>query len=177
MSAAIEIRTDGQQEIERRLVSIAAATGDLSPLLADFGMYLESSTIERFDTETAPDGSKWKASIRAKEEGGKTLTDSATLRRSIRHISNGDSVEIGSNLEYAGVHNFGFSGTVQVPGHVRETSTVFGRRLGGPIAFKVGPFARTMNIPQREFLGLSAEDETELGALTDDYILAAGGTA
>ena len=38
---------------------------------------IRTSTMERFRLEKDPEGKKWKPSIRAREEGGKTLTETA----------------------------------------------------------------------------------------------------
>lgn len=167
--AAFTLTTEGQRDIEMRLGALVRAGNELSTLMGDISHYLEQTTIERFDTETAPDGSKWTPSQRAKEEGGKTLTDSAVLRQSQRAIADADSVEVGSNIEYARVHNEGFDGTVKVGVHVRTVRQIFGRPLPGGLSFKVGPFDREMKMPQRQFLGLSSEDEEEILALTDDH--------
>lgn len=107
MAAAIRVTSTGGQEIERQLAKLGEAFGDLSDLMADLGMILESSTLDRFDTESAPDGSKWTPSIRARQGGGKTLTDSSQLRSSIHSIPSAKSVEVGTNKVYAGVHQHG----------------------------------------------------------------------
>lgn len=45
---------------------------------------LRTSTVERFTEEKTPEGTSWKPSIRAQEEGGKTLTKTTQLKTSIR---------------------------------------------------------------------------------------------
>lgn len=92
---------------------------------------------KRFQTETDPKGKRWKphkASTRAayaRERGSRPgvsriLTRSGTLRKSIIRGAVGDvdkdSFGIGTNTEYAAVHQFGFSGTVRVKSHTRKRS-------------------------------------------------------
>ena len=43
---------------------------DTEEAMAAIGEGLRESTVRRFDTSTAPDGKKWKTSIRVKEKGG-----------------------------------------------------------------------------------------------------------
>ena len=73
------------------------------------GSYLVTATLERFDRETGPDGKPWQKSARALATGGLTLTDTGGLRDSITHNVAGDGrgVEVGSNLVYAAIHQFG----------------------------------------------------------------------
>ncbi len=58
-----------------------------------------------------------------------------------------NQVRVGSALAYAGVHQDGFSGSVQVPAHVRRISQAFGKALKFPVYQSVGSFTRMMEIP------------------------------
>lgn len=173
--ASVSLDSLGAERIEASMAGLVRAFGDIGPLMEGFGVTLESSVTERFDTETAPDGSHWKPSQRAKEDGGKTLTLSGQLRASVHSIASATTVEIGTNKVYAGVHQDGFDGTVTVPTHSRTIDEAFGRPLRAPITFTVSSFERAMNMPQREFLGLSSEDEEELLAQAEDYATDAWG--
>lgn len=146
------------------LAALMSRTDDLSPLMERIGMAMEATTIERFDNEEAPDGSSWVQSIRAKETGGKTLTDSARLKQSITYRAGADQVEVGTNVIYAGAHQKGAT--------IRATS-------GGRLAFKLpgGLGFRTAEeviLPARPFLGISADDELEIAGLAEDYLLELG---
>lgn len=167
MAALFRIETKGGAEIEARMGGLAAAFGDLEPLMDQFGVYLESATIERFDNESAPDGSAWEQSIRAREDSGKTLTDTGQLRASITSQAARDSVAVGSNKIYAGVHQFGATITAKT-----ERGLAF--FLPGDLGFRR---VMEVEIPARPFLGLSGEDETELLALSEDYAREALGGA
>lgn len=179
MANSFTMKAEGSEDIARQMAALIKAGQDTAPLMADFGVHLESTTIERFDTQTAPDGTGWTPSKRAKEQrakeqgakeqGGKTLTDKGIMKSSVTNRSGNDYVMVGSNLKYFGVHDQGYSGNVTVPEHVRTTSMVFGRALAGPISFKVGSFTRAMQMPQRQILGLSQENKDEFGALAEDH--------
>ena len=165
MAAFISLETQGTEAIEQRLGALARAFGDLSPLMESFGLTLESFTIDRFDTATAPDGTPWQKSIRARLEGGKTLTDSGILRSSFHSIAGSDRVEHGTNMIYAGVHNDGR--TIRAKS---STSLMF--RLPGGLGFRRVP---EVTMPKRQIIGMSAELDQELTAQAEDYARDAGG--
>jgi phage virion morphogenesis protein len=177
MAATLELRLRGDRAFDAALGGLLAGFDNLEPLMERFGVYLESSTIERFDTETAPDGSAWDQSIRAKEEGGQTLTDSSQLRSSIHAEPANGSVRWGSNKVYARIHNEGFDKTVTVAGHSRTITQAFGRALPGGLVVQVASFERAMKMPKRPFLGINAEDEAELVTITEKYAAEIGGLA
>ncbi|WP_066667353.1 MULTISPECIES: phage virion morphogenesis protein [unclassified Sphingomonas] len=159
MSVALEIRAEGQQDVERKLGQLLIRYGDLTPLMQRIGVHLETTTIERFDLERAPDGARWLPSLRAKQTGGKTLTDTARLKQSIRFIASADRVEIGSNVRYARVHQEGAT--------IRAKGGRLRFRLPGGLGFRS---PEQVVIPARPFLGLSAENREEIPALADDFV-------
>jgi phage gpG-like protein len=139
--------------LERRMV-------DTSPLMSRIGQAVEGDIEERFQTETAPDGGRWAPSIRAREEGGKTLTASARLRQSMTHNVRGrDEVEVGTNLIYAGVHQDGST--------IRGGSGPLRFRLPGGLGFRS---PEEVVIPARPFLGVSRDGEAEILAQAEDYL-------
>lgn len=91
-----------------RLDGLVARAADLTPLMENIGEAAVTSTVERFETESAPDGSKWKKSQRVVDFGGKTLTLGGFLGGSITHRAGSSEVEIGSGLIYARVHQLGY---------------------------------------------------------------------
>lgn len=167
--ASLSTRVAGSEAIDARLAALAAANGDLTPLMETLGLYLESSTIERFDTETDPDGKPWEKSQRAISQGGKTLTDSARLKTSVTNRASATDAEVGTNVIYARPHQDGMNESVSVPAHTRTIYQAFGRALPGGLTINVGAFERQMQMPKRSFLGISAEDEEEILALVEDY--------
>lgn len=159
MAATMQVRTDGQAKVEQTLARLVSRMSDTLPLMDGIGLYLESATIERFDREQAPDGSKWKPSHRARAEGGKTLTDSARLKQSITHNASATRVEVGTNVIYAAVHQFG-----------AKISAKSKKGLAFTLPGVGLVFAKSVTIPARPFLGMSAEDETEVVQLAEDYV-------
>ena len=87
---------------------------------------------------------------------------SGRLRRSIRRLPTkvrGNAVEsaIGTNVEYAGAHERGFSGSVQVPAHSRTVTQAFGVPIA-PVRAQVRAHSRQVRIPARPFLRPAVAD-------------------
>lgn len=116
---------------------------------------LRTSTVERFTEEESPEGKPWKTSIRAgAEKGGKTLTQTGTLKASIRKRVSGNGLAVGTNDIRAATHQFGDIRTIRA-------------RNGKYLSFKVGGQWRRaasvrITIPARPFLGISETDEQEI---------------
>jgi phage gpG-like protein len=159
MSASLTLTAPDLPAFDAIVGRLIGRAANLSPLMSRIGMYGESSTIERFNTETAPDGSRWTPSIRARVEGGKTLTNTARMKQSVTHRSDSNSAEWGSNLIYYGVHQGG--ATIRAKG-------------GGRLAFRLPGNLRFVSpeevvLPARPSIGLSGDDETEIVAQGEDY--------
>lgn len=142
--------------IRRAAEGLTALGANLqSEVMAPIGAMMESTTLERFDTNVGPDGEPWDPSLRAKLFGGRTLVDKGHLRDSIHYSVEDDAVEIGSAHVSAAVHQFG--ATIHA-----KTGAGLSFTLAGGLHVTVD----TVQIPERPFLGVSAEDETlirELG--------------
>ena len=107
---AQRVTVDIQDDTVRNAIALLVLTLKTPRAVFDqIGRSLVSATRLRFERETAPDGKPWLKSIRALATGGQTLTDKGTLRRSITHnvTADGQGVEVGSNLVYAAIHQFG----------------------------------------------------------------------
>lgn len=87
----------------------ALGDADRYQLADTIGATLVTEFKLNFENEQGPDGTPWTPSERAKNEGGKTLRDKNHLNDSITHnvFSGGDGVEVGSNMVYAAIHQFG----------------------------------------------------------------------
>jgi phage virion morphogenesis protein len=131
------------------------STPRLNRVAAQVGEALVSSTIERFDSQRAPDGTPWQplaastVAPRAKDFtksgrirkpaerrllGRKILIQSARLRNSISHQRTGTKVAIGTNVRYGRIH-----------------------QLGG-----MAGRGRKVTIPARPYLGISEADQGEI---------------
>lgn len=132
----------GLDEAVARLMALDGF--DQAQLMDDAGALLESSTRDRFDTKTAPDGSAWvpwsERYDNTRHHGVHSLLiEGGGLRDSIASYATGEEAAVGSNMVYAAIHNFG----------------------GEPVG---------SNIPERPYLGVSDEDERDLGDLVAAHI-------
>jgi len=115
-------------------------------LMEQIGEQLVSSTQQRFEDGQGPDGEDWEPSIRAKEDGGQTLVDTARLKNSIGYEASPNLVAVGTNVEYASTHQFGAEIRAKNAPHLRF-------QVGGRWARK-----KSVTIPARPFIGISAQD-------------------
>lgn len=147
------------------------ANADLRPVLEDIGAELESSTLDRFDTNVGPDGVPWTPSARAIADGSRTLVLSSTLRDSTSYRLDGaTAVEVsegGAAGSYASAHQTGMDEDVAVKAYARAFSQVFGRRIAG--VAQVQAHTRHMRLPARPSLGLSAADQVAIPEIAVDH--------
>lgn len=123
---------------------------------------MRSSTLERFKRSKDPTGKRWKTSIRAASEGGKTLIQTAQLRNSIRAKSDASGFAVGTNLAYAATHQFGAERTIRA-----KKAKALRFRVNGQWISKQKV---RVKIPARPYLGLSEDDLQELKHSVEDYI-------
>lgn len=147
---------------------LAARGANLKPLMQEIGDALAETTKQRFQTSTAPDGTTWAPNAEATYDGylsafkgsfGKSgkitkaganramskkplIGESGRLSREILYRAYNDSVEVGSALPYAAIHNFG------------------GQAGRG----------KKVTIPARPYLGLSADDQVMIRDLAAAYL-------
>ncbi|KQZ87201.1 hypothetical protein ASD64_07095 [Mesorhizobium sp. Root157] len=135
-----------------------AAIGDYNrpQFLDELGGLVVSQTQRRIRSEkTAPDGSAWKPNI----AGTSILFASGALDDSIHHVVGGSSVQVGSGLVYAGIHQHG--GTIEP-------------KNADKLAFFVGGnFVMTdeVEMPARPYVGISAENGEEIELFAEDFIV------
>ncbi len=158
---------------------LQAAGRDPVPLLRAIGTGLLRNTQDRFDAETAPDGSRW-APLNPWYLGfkrGPGILRGAAMRGGLqgsltmdveRGSGPGGVIVIGSNKIYAAVHQFG--------------ATIRPKNPKGQLAIRdhKGAFrglAREVTIPARPYLGLSSRDEETIAEATEDYLDAVLGRA
>ncbi len=149
---SVEIK---DQAVTAALTRAAAQMDDMSPLFWDIGEILVDSTIERFGTGTAPDGSKWAPKSQAtlnkygarksnRVDARPLFGPSGMLSRQIFYSAESDQVQIVSNRPYAAMMQFGGS-KAKFP------------HLWG-------------DIPARPFLGISEEDSAAIAGQIADYM-------
>lgn len=130
---------------------------DRAELLQGLGALLESQTKRRIEVEkAAPDGTPWPAwspEYAEQRPGGTSLLQSGNhLLQSVINRVEDESVLVGSPLVYARIHNNGAE-------QVRQRDEK-GRFL------KADPAAIRPGIPARQFLGISADNQSEIEAET-----------
>ncbi len=158
MPVAIKIEAKDIERLNNKLAALAGL--DTRPLLPIIGAMVESQTRKRISEEgPGPDDEDWPewstqyAESRAKKH--KLLQSSGSLIDSLGHLVTGNEVEIGTNLVYGAIHQFG--GTIK-PKNKKAL------RLPG------GKLVKSVTIPARPYLGISEENENELLAVVDSWI-------
>lgn len=167
-------------EVQALLAQLADRISNRQPVMKAIGAIIRESVRTNFHEGGRP--VKWKPSKRgnADKVPGRTagtLRDTGRLMNSITLIADNNRVVVGTNVEYAAVHQFGakkFSfGTVaaQVKGHVRVWR---GKNV------QVKPHQRRMklpwgDIPARPFMLVQDEDLLDIKEVLEKYIT--GGTA
>jgi len=145
----IEVKVD-EAKIKKALQDLQEKTGNLSPVLRKIGDSLTESTKQRFVSTKGPDGKAWLLnsvlSTLLYKDGDRPLTgETGSLADLIQPQLRGkDSVEIGTDLSYAAMQQFG--------GTKAECPHLWG------------------DIPERPFLGVSKDDEVEILDIIADYL-------
>ena len=146
MSESIEIKLDNK-EVESRLLDLAKRSEKLRPLMKNIAGVFAYSTEENFQEEGRPD--KWtdlakstkKQRTKTGHYPGQILQVSGQLASSISTYYDNDSAVIGSNLDYAAIH-----------------------QLGGQAGKN-----QSVTIPARPYLQLTEDDFEEIIQETEKY--------
>lgn len=156
------------------LTRLQSRMSDLSPLMHNIGEHLTETTKRRFDTATAPDGTRWEPNTQTtilnylgrfstsySKKTGKISSKGATrainkkpltgrtgggasLMATIKYNAGRDFVEIGSPKEYAAMQQFG--------GKKSKFPNLWG------------------DIPARPFLGISDQDQKSILDIISGYL-------
>lgn len=179
VSATIELDDAPIRALFGRLLAFPA---QLRSAADEIGEAMVASTQRRFAAETGPDGLKWKPSQRVVKHGGKTLQLTRRLYRSLVHnviaaAASGASVEWGTNVAYAWVHQVGAllyhrAGTVKINRRVKDGEIQPGFVKRGKSNFETehtfGNYA--VIIPARPFVGIDAGDTAEISEILGDAL-------
>lgn len=141
-SLDINLEISNAAEVKAVFESLQTRLADLTPVFQDIGEAMLNVTRERFNSQTAPDGSTWQAlspgyAKRKPRNKDKVLTLYGHLRGTLNYQAGPREVRIGTPLIYGATHQFGDP-----------------RR----------------NIPARPFLGLSSSDEQELLDILNEHL-------
>lgn len=170
----IELKDD---QVQAALDRLARSLTDPSRVMKQIGEELKESTTARFSAGVGPDGTAWAARSDAtlaayarrgdKPSGGPLIGPSRRLSREIHYnlAEGGRSVEIGSNVEYSAVMQFG------------AAQGAFGARMGRTRPSEKRKASQDYfmpipwgDIPARPFLGLSAGDRDAITTAVERWL-------
>ena len=139
-SQPITLEIENTAEVKAAFLKLQRALQDLTPVFQDIGEAMLNVTRERFNTQTAPDGTPWKPlspayALVKKQNVAQILTLYGRLRGTLTYQAGPKEVRIGTPLVYGATHQFGRGA-----------------------------------IPARPFLGLSQSDEQELLDILNDHL-------
>lgn len=147
------VKDHGLEEALLKVNHIADAP--MEELAEGIGRLVQGQTRRRItDEKTAPDGTPWKRN----STGTSTLYASGALARSIDYAASPDSIEIGSALVYARIH--------------QEGGKIVAKNAKA-LAFRIGNLFRlvqSVTMPMRRYLGLSADNQDEIVETTEDWL-------
>lgn len=159
----IFISVDG---LDVAISNIKAPLENKRSMLFDIGKHFQEQAEYRISqSNIGPDGIPWKQSKRALDDGGKTLLDTGRLLKSLTTIANNDFAEVGTNVPYAAIHQFG--------GKTRP-HVIRPKKANGVLAWPIANFARYVNhpgsdIPARPYLGVADDDEPMVESIIGKY--------
>jgi len=139
------------RDLVMQLESLISKMDDPAPFHRLVGEHMLTSVDERFETETAPDGSSWQGHAEAtkrsrlKRNGNAPLTilrESGRLAGSFNYEATSQHTKIGTPVIYAAIHHFGGAA---------------GRN-------------HAVTIPPRPILGLSTNDEAAIVEIAEDWL-------
>lgn len=150
--------------LRRALKKIAAAGTDMTPLMRAIAGTLATETAVNFEEEGRP---PWVPSLAAQKRDGMTLSDTGHLQRSITTAYDARSAVIGTDVEYARLHQLG--GTVERKGrevYFRQGKDgTIGRRFVKKKRSNIAQAARdhTATYPARPFLPVNTDGSLQDG--------------
>jgi phage virion morphogenesis protein len=178
-SFSIDLRDEGKALAD--LGALIARVDRPLPMYRDIGLALVTSTHHRWDLGIAPDGSPWPLSLRVIAHGGKTLILSSRLYRSVTANATPTGVEVGTNVIYAAIHQFGGliarsarTAVLHFKTNKRTGVSRFAKPSKADRARKAGIGAHTVSMPIRAFLGLDDDDPRTITTVVETWLTNAG---
>jgi len=178
-NVTIDDRAFKQHQAER-----IARARDLTPVMQVIQQKIMTETDMNFRREQSPEGIGWEKSERAKKQNGKTLQHKGILRASIStgrkfNINKVDkqSVQVGTNLPYAPIHQYG--GSINRNAQSRYVNFKISKSGNWRFAKKkkanfqrgVTYKAYTISMPQRRFIGITPKMSKEFNERITRYII------
>lgn len=156
-------------DLKRVMESLTDHLTDSSGAMRKTGAIIRESIRTNFARGGRPES--WR---RLRTRQGQPLRDTNRLMNSITSVAGKDSVRVGTNVEYAGLHQYGArkhsfgTFTVQVGPHYRATKS--GKQAGvrGHTRRVKLPWG---DVPARPFVMIQAEDVPEIQAILARHII------
>lgn len=162
MSTGIAIDFQFEENVSAALGRLIAAGIDMTPAMQEIANHLAATTRLRFETETGPDGKRWKPSQRAIEDGGQTLTLSGDLRGSI-------AADWGPDYAAAGPER---SGGAAIYAAIHQLGGIIRPKVKQALSFG-GRVVAQVVMPKREYLGFDDVNRRTIVEILTDYLGAA----
>lgn len=178
------MRLTGKEAALAQLGGFIARARDTRGMFDEIGESLITSWHHRWDRGVAPSGSPWPPSLRVTKHGGKTLILRGRLYRSLTKIASATLLEVGTNVVYGAIHQFG--GLIQEAAreavlHFKTNKKTGVSRFAKPSkadrARKAQIGARIIKMPARPFIGLDDADERAILKIAEDWIADEGAGA
>lgn len=148
--------------VKTALAGLSTRMGHMAPVMRVIAGLLEDRTAQNFATESGPLG-KWPAIKPPKNKARtnpKILQDTARLKASITTRYSDNTAEIGTNVIYAAIHQFG--GDIHMPARSQQSyfkqhkdgtvGRLFVRKSASNFAQWHTRGAHTIHMPARPFL-------------------------
>jgi phage gpG-like protein len=168
-----KIQLQGVDNAKRIIREMIAKGRNIHPLQIQISGIMHDEVVGNF--QAGGRDPEWPESQRVKKHGGHTLIDTAQLVSSIQEFVTSNSAGVGTNKDYAAIHNFGgeikrqpFSGTVRLrtdaKGNLLRQGTeglkanlaVFAKASHKrAVAREFSSAGYTWKMPQREFMKIS----------------------
>jgi len=162
-------------KVRALLTKLARRGANPRPILLAIGEELTDSTLKRFESSTAPDGSRWAPNspvTLARKKGAKPLIgEGKALSTRINYRVTDNAVMIGSPMKYAAVQQFGakmgefgrYYQLFRLKYGEKDFRRYAGMKTGHPIPWG--------NIPARPFLGVSTDDRKTIEAIIRGHLV------
>lgn len=147
--------------VQKRINSLLNRLSHREPLMRNLAATMHGAVEDNFMREGRP---HWLDLKYPQQANHKILQGSGRLAASIVERSDNDSATVGTNLEYAAIHQFGG----QTRAHVIEPRNKKALAFNGRVVKKVNHPGST--IPARPFLSLTDDDEENIVQDVSDYL-------
>ena len=108
--AEVSVKIKGLKKVNESLDRLKRFLKKPEPFYKNASTLMKKDVLQHFRDEKGDDNTKWKRSLRAIREHGRTLQNIGDLKRSIQKTSDFFASVIGTNLGYAPSHNYGLKG-------------------------------------------------------------------